>query len=314
MKKVLVIMSLVLMIAASGCGGIPGRNTEPDIGYKRGTQGVVINFMPNYPRPTMYDNEPFDVLIEVRNKGAHTVGTGGDAVYLSGFDTGIISDISTFGEPLPGNFEGITEFNSDGGYDTVQFQGNIVPLSIKNLDRYQATVLATACYGYKTIGSENVCIDPNPFSATNERKVCTPGAVSFGSQGAPIAITSVEVEPTPRTTRFKIHISNAGGGTVFKPGADKLAKCNPYHTQGLEYNEVGYVQLANVEVAGKTITPSCKPVSDSGEVRLNNGQATIFCELGGLGTGPAYTSPLTVELQYGYRSTISRSIEILRTP
>ncbi|MBN2112425.1 hypothetical protein JW707_04995 [Candidatus Woesearchaeota archaeon] len=314
MKKALVISILVLMIAFSGCREGLGGRKEPVAGYRTGSQGLVINFMPNYPRTQMYDDEPFDVIIELRNKGSYATGFGGDRIYLSGFDIGIITGISTNGERLPSEFEGITEYNADGGYDTIQFSGQVYPLSMKKVDRYPATVLATVCYGYKTTASDNVCIDPNPFASTTERKVCTPGPVSFGTQGAPIAVTTVEVDPTPRITRFKIHISNVGGGTVFKYGGDYLAKCNPYHTRGLEFNEIDVVRLTGVSVAGKTITPSCKPMDNEGNVRLINGQATVFCELGNLGTGPAYTTPLTVEVDYGYMSTVSKQIEIVQTP
>ncbi len=316
MKKAVIMGIVLVVLIISGCQGmtLPGGQKEPVTGYKTGTQGLVMNFMPNFPRARMYDGEDFNALLEIKNRGANEVGYGGDRIYLSGFDTGIITNIPVSGEPIP-QIEGINQFNTQGGYDTVEFKGNLYPLSGKNIDSYPATILATACYGYKTLGSENICIDPNPFSPTTAKKVCTPTAVSFGSQGAPIAVTSVEVDPTPRVTRFKIHISNAGGGTVYKPGADYLAKCSPYHTTGLAFpSEVDMVRLSKVEVAGKVITPSCKPLDNEGHVRLISGQATVFCEIGGLGTGPTYTTPMTVELDYGYRSTISKSVVVLQTP
>jgi len=313
MKKAIITLILVIMLAVSGCNGIPGRSKEPQTGYKVGNQGLEMRFIPNYPRYRQYDDEPFNVLLEIRNIGSTEVGYGGDSIYLSGFDPGIITGVSTYGKPIP-QIEGTGPYNNEGGFDTMEFLGEIYPLKMKKIDKYPATILATACYGYKTIGSENICLDPNPYSTTSERKVCTPTSVSFGSQGAPIAITSVEVEPTPRITRFKIHISNVGGGAVFKAGIDQLARCNPYDPRGLEFTEVDYVQLSNVETTGKTITSSCKPVDNEGNVKLINGQATVFCELGGLGSGPAYSTPLTIELDYGYRSTISTNVEIVQTP
>lgn len=315
-KAVLAVLLLAVVVVFSGCEGLPlgGGEKEADVGYRTGTQGLVVSFMPNYPRTRMYDEESFLALLEVKNKGAYDVGFGGDRIYLSGFDMSIITGIPTSGAAIP-QIEGKNQFNTEGGYDTVEFSGEIYPLSGKNIDKYPSTILATACYGYKTVASENICIDPDPFSQTGERKVCTPSTVSFGTQGAPIAVTSVEVEPTPTVTRFKIHLSNVGGGTAFKPGADYLAKCSPYHTEGLNsINEANMVQLSKVEVIGKSITPGCKPVDNQGHVRLINGQATVFCEIGGLGRGPAYSTPLTVEIDYGYRNTISKSVEILRTP
>jgi hypothetical protein len=314
MKKAAVILSIIIMLVVSGCAGLPGRQKEPDIGYRRGSRGIVMKFLPNFPRPRMYDNEPFEVMLEIRNRGSYDVGFGYDRVYLSGFDIGIITGIAVSGKPFSTGLEGASQYNPEGGYDTIDFRGTIAPLQRKNIDSYPATILATACYSYKTIASENVCIDPDPFSPGAERKVCIPGPVGFGTQGAPIAVSNVDVEAAPRTTRFKIQISNVGGGTVFKSGGDYLSKCSPYHSAGLQYNDVDYVTLSKVEVAGTVITSSCKPADNQRNVRLTNGQATVFCELGGVRAGPTYTTPLTIELDYGYRSTITRSIEIIQIP
>lgn len=315
MKRGIIVFLATISLLVSGCQGFGGAQKEPQLGYRTGSQGLVINFLPSYPRTQMYDSDPFDVIIEIRNRGSADVGFGGDAVYLSGYDPGIITGISTFGENVPAGLEGASEFNVEGGYDTIAFNAQIFPLRSKNIDRYPFTILASACYGYETIASENVCIDPDPFSATAEKKVCTPAPVSFGTQGAPIAVSSVEVDATPRVTRFKIHITNVGGGTVFKQGGDYLQKCSPYHSRGLEFNEVDQVRLRGVNVAGKTITSSCKPMDpQDGSVKLINGRGTVFCELGGMPIGPAFNTPLTIELDYGYRNTISRSVEVLRTP
>ncbi len=313
MKKAVVILSVIIMLAISGCSGIGGGRKEPATGYRTGSQGVVLTFVPNFPRPRMYDDEPFDVMLEVRNRGSHPVGFGYDRVYLSGFDIGIITGIAVSGKPIPTGLEGATQYNPEGGFDTLEFKGNINPLKRKNIDKYPATILATSCYNYRTIASENICIDPDPFSAGTERKVCTPGPVGFDTQGAPIAVTNVDVEAAPRVTRLKIQISNVGGGTVFKSGGDFLAKCSPYHSAGLQYNDVDYVTLSKVEAAG-TVIADCKPKDNQNNVRLTNGQATVFCELGNLRSSPAYTTPLTIELDYGYRSTTSRSLEIIQVP
>ena len=313
MKKAYAAALILFMLVFSSCAGIPGRRKEPEVGYKVGSQGLVMNFLPNYPRPQLYDDQPLDVMIELRNRGSFEIGFPGDNIYLSGFDTNIITQIPKMGVPIS-KLEGIGPYNPEGGYDTVEFNGVIYPLKAKNIDSYPATILATACYHYRTVASDNICLDPQPFTATAERDVCVPGTVGFGTQGAPIAVSTVEVDPAPGTSRFKIHISNVGGGTVFKYGGDYLAKCSPYSSTGLQFNEIDNLRLTKVEVAGKVITPSCKPVDNDGSIRLTSGNAVVFCEIVGLGSGPAYTTPLTVELDYGYRNTLSKSVEILQLP
>jgi len=319
MKKALITSIFLILIVIVGCQpGITtgGRNSaEATSSYRTGTQGVVINFLPNFPRFRMFADESLEIVVELRNKGSYSVGYPGDKIYLSGFDPTIVQGPSYIGAQIPNGFEGITQFNPEGGYDTLQIEGVINLAKMQNIDHYPFTLLATTCYGYKTTASENICLDPDPFSTSSERKVCTPAPVSFGTQGAPIAVNSVEVDATRGATQFKIHLSNVGGGTVFNYGVDKLAKCSPYSSEGLGFRDVDKVRLVKVEVAGKVITQSCKPYDSSdSSVKMINGQATLFCRVDGLGTGPAYSTPLTVELDYGYRNTVSTTVDIIKTP
>jgi hypothetical protein len=181
------------------------------------------------------------------------------------------------------------------------------------VDKYTAPLQATICYLYETVGSQNVCIDPDPFSITETRKVCTPSAVGYGSQGAPVAITSVNVDASPRVTRFMISIANVGGGTVFAPGPMTLQRCSPYSSSPLEYNEVNHVMVRRVEIAGRSIISSCKPAGNL--LRLDpSGQGQLFCEFRPPAGGSAYTTPLTIELEYGYKTSVIRNLDIIQTP
>jgi hypothetical protein len=183
-------------------------------------------------------------------------------------------------------------------------------LTGKRIDKYTPTVLATACYNYETIASAQVCIDPNPFAPTSVQRVCLPTTVSPGSQGAPIAVTTVGVDASPGKTRFTIQISNVGGGDVFKFGPQYMDSCSPYNP-GLGYDEIDYVQVGEVSVADVSIRETCKPLDiRDGHIRLTNGQATLFCEFVGMREQSPYVTPLNIILRYGYRQSIARPIEI----
>ena len=302
----------LLFIAGCGPGGGGISSTAPTPDAHSGSEGVVIRFLPNYPPQQIYDTQPFDVMVEVRNRGAADVNPAKGNVYLSGFDPAMIPGIPTTGAQLP-TIEGKTEFNPEGGYETVEFKSALRALGVKEIDKYSAPLQATACYLYYTVASENVCIDPDPYSVTGERKVCTPTSVGFGTQGAPIAVTSVDVDAAPRTTRFKISIANVGGGVVFKPGGNTLSKCSPYSMNPLEYNEINHVMVTKVEVSGRQITSTCKP--EGGFIRLDPaGRGELFCEFSGIPGSSAYATPLIVELDYGYKSSVIRNVDILRTP
>ena len=99
-----------------------------------------------------------------------------------------------------------------------------------------------------------------------------------GTQGAPIAVTSVDVDAAPRVTRLRIQISNVGGGTVFKSGGDYLSKCSPYHSAGLRYNDVDYV----------TLSKGYKPGGVNSDYRLTSDAKQYETEtLWNLDAGPA---------------------------
>ena len=309
MKRGVVLFSIVaVLIVIAGCGvGTTTRDQGFSADFRTGTQGLYLSFETNMPPVNLYDDQPLEVVVRVENKGAYTVGGVGDALYLSGFDPTILTGISTYGNQIP-ELEGKTQYNS-GMLDVVSFTSTIRDLRGKGIDKYPTRLVATACYGYQTIASANVCIDPDPFSLSVRQKPCVPMNVGLGGgQGAPVSVSNVELESNRGRTRFRLTINNVGGGDVFKPGADYLNKCSPYASTGLSYTEYDYVNLDDVSVAGQSITSSCKP---SREIRLVGGRATIYCELSNIPSGTAFATPLTVRLSYGYRNWVSRDLTIL---
>lgn len=312
MKKniILTLMAVVLIITA--CTGTVKTEKEKESqlyakDYRTGTAGLSISFVQNLPPARLFDTDQLNALIQVENKGAFTVGGPGDKIYLSGFDQTIITGINNWGAGIPA-LEGKSQFVPEGSMDTIEFKGMISPLRQKNIDKYPVKLLATACYEYETIATANICIDPNPYAA-NVRKICTPASVPLGGgQGAPIAVTLVELDAAPGRTRIKMQIQNIGGGDVFRYGTDYLAKCNP-SSQPLTFEEMDYVELVEVIASGVSIKPTCKPL-DNNHIRLTNGKGVAFCEFTTRGQD-AYTTPLSIILRYGYRNNILKDLQIV---
>ncbi|MBW3016506.1 hypothetical protein KY309_02760 [Candidatus Woesearchaeota archaeon] len=309
MKKSVLLLFLAVVVA---CAPVQKEAAEP-VDFRYGTEGLYMSFVPNLPPPRLLDSEPFNVMLMVENRGTTNVGRGDGDIFLSGFDPRIIT-MSADRQPVP-DLEGRGPFIPKGGFNTVSFSGTIAKLSSYRIDKYQPTILATACYRYETVASAQVCIDPNPFAPASAPKVCTPGTVSLGSQGAPIAVTSVEVEPSPTKTRFRIHLQNVGGGDVFLPDSEYLSKCSPYSDPGLGFNEVDFVRVDEVMIAGTSLKASCKPLDSRGSLRLTGGSASLFCEfdVASMRAQSAYLSPLNVILKYGYRQSIYMPVEIRPT-
>ena len=295
------------LLAIVGCAQVsPQTKDAAAVGeqFRTGTEGVRASFLPNLPPSRIFDTEALSVTLQVENRGTSRVGGPGDAVYLSGFDPSIITGVSTAGIRIP-ELQHRDAFTPQGGIDHISFQGRVQSLKNKGIDRYPARLQATLCYNYRTVASANVCIDPNPFSATIQQKVCTPASVGLGSQGAPVAVSAVEVDPALGKTRFRVRIQNVGGGEVFKPAS--LNKCSPY-SEGLRFDEIDYVKVLKVASQNKNLR--CSPLTEQ-HVRLTGGVATLFCELDGLTGTSSYISPLVVELEYGYRTTLLQSVDIV---
>lgn len=305
---------IVLLILISGCKGKKDvQKAVEDI--RTGTQGLVINFLPNAPPDKIHAEKDaensFDVILEIKNKGAYPQPGEGRApnglIYLSGYDTSII----TFEGQNPQWFkdkglEGKSIINPNGGLDLMTFKGDVL---ISNLcvEKYEPTLLATACYPYKTVAGPQVCIDPNPYSTVAQKKVCQIGSISLSNQGAPIAVTRIDEEAFAKRTQFKITIKNVGGGDVYE--AQNCLK--------LERNEIDKVYVEGINIGNKPL--SCRPFlettdrGNSGTIRLINGEGFIICELSDYGNADtAYLTPMTIKLSYQYRNTAEKKIQIRR--
>jgi len=303
-KRVISVLFLLVLVA---CAPGPTAEAPRPTDFRFGNEGLYMEFVLNLPPQNLYSPGEFVAMIHVENRGTSDVGGQLDTIYLSGFDNTIITGISTYGQPIT-PLEGRGPFVPQGGIGAVGFTGTIQSLSGKRIDKYQPTILATACYNYETVASAQVCIDPNPYAPTSIEKVCLPTPVSLGSQGAPIAVTNVNVVASPGKTRFTIDIQNVGRGDVFRYGLPYLDKCNPYNP-GLSFNEVDFVKVTDVSVSGTSILQSCKPIIDS-HVRLTNGKASLFCEFSSARQQAPYLTPLNIVMQYGNRLSIVKRIDI----
>ncbi|RLE37633.1 hypothetical protein DRJ17_06140 [Candidatus Woesearchaeota archaeon] len=316
MRKIILIVLIFLLFFSFGCSPETG---ETDVDYRKGTHGIVMNFMTDIPPATMYDNMPIDLIVEIRNKGAYpqpnpitgwainvisptTKGIG--TLYLSGFDNTLI-----MGMPkqmsIP-KLEGKNPYNPEGGYDVVSFRGNIINFDSRNIDSYNANFLVTSCYNYETIASQTVCVDPEPYSTKEKTKVCIipPSYSLSGGQGAPVAVTKIEETVLSNKIQFKIYIKNLGDGKIIDK--NRLNIDCPY---SLDYTNLDKVYVSG-RVSGYSL--SCKPRNP---ITLTKGVGSVICTIPKpVMSKSAYTTPLQVKLEYGYSSSIQKSVEILNTP
>ncbi|MCB9358602.1 hypothetical protein H6503_01600 [Candidatus Woesearchaeota archaeon] len=309
MRKV-TIFSILTMLALtmllSSCSGNSNSNSNILYEYRTGTYGLELEFTPNSPPYIVYaEDQSFPVTVEIKNKGVFP-GEGDGALnavlYYLGFDKDIIGNLVS--EPITfDEEEAKTRFNAEGGFTVVSSEATIDPNFFQEakIDTYDANIKAVLCYPYKTFASVDVCIDPNP-NRDSSLDSCTPGLVSSGSQGAPVAVSSVDSISQKGKARFVVTITNVGNGAVIKES--ELGRCIDVE---LDREDIDKITIVDAKLSNG-IPLDCTP---DGDVSLVGNKATIICKAEGLDESmPAFQTVLQMELTYGYKKSIDRRIQI----
>lgn len=333
------ILSLILVLIISGCNR--GGDEQPaDIDAYTGSDGLVMEFVSDNPPSTIYysgDSADVNMIVELWNKGATDVSTDwGEGLYgylyLTGYDPSIIN-FGLTGGPFQtiDNLEGKSDFNPNGGYDTIELYGAVTDFP-EGVNEYRPNFQLSACYEYETRATPIVCVDPDPYDQIAE-KACDPREAPnlASSQGAPVAVTSIRQESSREHIQFEINLQNVGPGRIIATGA--VAQMCP--TQ-LKYEHLNLVEY-EVSLRGDWSGGECKPSFSgydsyistwnwnfgsyytnagvgryAGVVRLPEGRGKLFCKFNNpanLASG-AYRTPLVIKLHYGYTQSISKEIVI----
>ena len=300
----LFLIAVMIAMAFYGCsspdtgGGIQfstgnnGNSGTADQNYNKGTTGLKLDFLANSPPSELYDGQTFPFVLEILNTG---ITDTNPYITLTGFDKNIVKVDWT--NRQPGLIYGKSQINPTGGYGTID--DNVKVSLPSGVDVFPTPVTAIACYEYVTEGISQVCVDPDPTN--NRDDVCAAKLIQLsGGQGAPVAITKIETKPSIGTNYFLITVSN-----LDKTGAvisyDKVSSC----TDQLTYQEVDVVDIMSANLGSQKI--SCEPNT----IRLVNGVGTTTCTATGL-TGSAYSTSLQLNLKYGYKTSITKSLNIRR--
>lgn len=205
-------------------------------------------------------------------------------------------------------------------------------------ERRISTLTASICYPYKTTLSTTICIDPDIEGLRPGKKACKVSDQPFNSgQGAPIAITKIETQMLPELDRqsikpqFLIYVENKGNGNPVNIIGFREACGKDFDTNTPIQNRWNVASL-------KAFTPNpngngvlqliCCPnqlgycpdkqgdITDvnqlAGFIRLRDNKDFVRCTFqNGIPKNyDAYTSPLSIEIDYGYMQTISANFII----
>ncbi len=299
MKKLVFLLVFIVII---GCK--LSTNPYDNLDYRQGTEGLVVDFAQNSPMQKVYEDSKLGLVLEVRNKGANDIEDGDARIYLSGFDpeaihfSGVSGGSVTLDVPA---VLGKSPYMPDGGYDALDVPEDS-PVRVPFGDSYTAKIMATSCYVYETIATPTVCVVSDP-AAIYKDNICEPSTITMSSQGGPVAVTKVEEEVMQQKLNFIITVQNVGGGRVIDK--EQMDRC----PNDLDHNTVDVVDVkAELSSGGE---PECSP-SDN-RLRLVDGKGVIFCKIP-VELHTSYTAPLVITLDYGYSSSVTRDIEIVRPP
>jgi hypothetical protein len=275
--------------AFGSSGSSKTQTTAPT--YNTGLTGITMAFLLNSPPTEMYDGQTFPFALEITNTGNTTTNP---YITLSGFDKNIIHVDWTYKQP--GSIPKKGPDYPVGGYGALSEEVKVtLPAEVTTLP---TTIKATACYDYITDANVQVCVDPDPTN--NKDDVCAPKTVSITTgQSAPLAISSVVQQPSRGITSFIVTIKNTGGGDVLK--IDKVSQCMAQ----LSPVDTDVVDVFDATLGTQVL--SCTPTT----VRLVKGLGVTNCKITGL-TGNAYTTTLMLRFKYGYKSSITKSVNVRR--
>jgi hypothetical protein len=301
MKKTIamIIMSMILL----GCTGIlpfQKRETIQIPKIHEGVQGLELEYLAQMPPHEIFENQLFEIGLELHNKGAEDIQNG---IYNIAVNEQYITLV---GEKMNRfNIKGKSIYEPLGGKKRISIRAQANEMG-EQMTRQSTTIITNLCYEYATKGTILTCIDTQPLK--KETKVCTVKSISTGiGQGGPIGIIKVEPQMLPHDDPDKIkpsyiiHIANLGKGQVVDTGSVYDA-CTGRSIGKEQYDTI----IVNALLSNEMLT--CEPQ----QLKIRQQENKILCTLEkGINKNMGnYQTPLIVELEYGYIQTKPLTIRL----
>ncbi|MEK6943112.1 MAG: hypothetical protein AABX00_03560 [Nanoarchaeota archaeon] len=339
-KNFALIFILVFLLAACGTS-----TTSKTVNVYTGTSGLIAEFLPNAPPAKVFEKSAFPIGLKIRNSGTYDIQNNEGRIAI-GFEKDYIPSI-TFDDSngiyqasenqVAFSIAGKTNFNQAG--DEVVITSTAKTGNLEEQSESKNSLLtATLCYPYKTTLSATMCIDPDVVGLRPGKKICAVKDISLsGGQGAPIAITKIEPVMVPEVDnqnirpQFLIYIENkANGIPVDKIKYKNVCDKTDNAATNMQKDNIWNVGSVKAFASGKNgeVQLQCCPNKNGecpekevaqneleGFLRFRDNKDFIRCTF----TQPvprnldAYTSPLRIEVDYGYIQTVTANF-LLQKP
>lgn len=272
-----------------------------------GTQGLVINFLPNSPPEKVVYGERFPIQIEIENVGEATIPQHEDPA-----KSNIIVDIT-----------GIyaADFNSDDGRLDTKYidlgpeglepirqtpQGDRLPGGVEILEyeiegyqrrlsgNLEVNIRADICYAYQTVASVKYCSLSNTQSARDS--ICQiDGNKQVANSAGPVQLASVSQAVAGRDdTTFTLTFRHLGNGDLSKITEEQNSpgypgSYGPQMKQDVRTSECNPAdRISNENVVYVEIYPQAGSTTDRETVNFENFRCTGFAQKRQIGTDTFY--------------------------
>lgn len=314
MNRKTILFIFVVMLFISSCTSSNNNSAKLQKDLYKGTEGILLNLFQDKLPDEVYEGETLSYVVKLTNKGPYPAGSSKlifalDKGYMQFDNNDNVKEIYNV------NLAGKTIFDNLDDFKIVE--ETIKVNTLDPLSEYHESIISTLfCYDYKGIAIADICIDTDPYSLSARKKACSvKDTVGLGEgQGGPVVISSVDtkmlIDNDFIRPQFRIHITNQGAGTVIKPGTlNQVCNMNPlardmYNSIILKNIKFSRFGIANFE---------CLPP----ELVLRQEEDSITCTLkSGLirKTDSSYTTPLEIEIEYGYMESTTKQIKIKKIP
>ena len=314
---------IVLALLISSCNLAPYQPKV--INYHVGSKGMEISFLEQAPPNEVYENSSFNVNVIVENRGAYDVVEDKAGIISIGYDP-FYMQLSEFEQTeqvqasansllVKGiQLYGKSQYHPTGDINYFSFSNFQSRSVMGQREKPSTKIFASLCYPYVTVFASQVCVDLSAIGENLRKQVCTQKDLSLTDQGAPVAITQIEVDNQPAGKAvvrpvYTIHIVNKGSGTVVSPSYDAAEFERVCSFQGLERGDFNTVKI-NAMLSESTQL-ECSP----NPVRLFEGEGFTRCQVSdeNLVIGHQnFETSLNINISYVYLTSVSKEIEIKR--
>ena len=308
------------LLLLSGCFG---PTSTYNTNYHSGSEGVELEFFTNCPPEEVYTDTEFEVKVMASNNGAADLNStekGIDNSVPVGKGFLMLSYDDYYLKPRAGQeikhrlltMRGKSLFWPKGEDELISLANLTVKPLQGQISAPTTQVMATACYPYRTLLTKEICVDMNVYSQDVRNQACTNQELTLQDQGAPIAVTHIQPVFLPEgqthvRPRFNIHIENVGGGVALSGDIEnvKVEDCTPRSQDVL----LGSHLSVKGWLGNKDLKLDCLPEN----ITLIQNQADIVCTTDLISIKPNYMTPLTIQIDYLYSKSVSKTIQIWRS-